>query len=636
MSASAWAQSAGINSMPYTTDFSSVNPFDGGSVVDGSNVSSVLNVNNTTATATFNIEGNTPYVLADKEEVTVSFTAFHGWLGSGANQSVSLLNSEDVVLASYTYNLGSCNLTGVTVAGKAASVTAYNLQSKAASKNANGLDNGKSQGYVTTEGNNPVITFTVAKSGRCSVNVKKGAASIDNTYVNTADAGVKMDIAKIVITCGSNNGDRTICIDDLSITTGTVTKTDKELAIEAYEAADIEYTEALTSANTYSTVNVSDTKPFMRTTASAATFSAAVSAAETSYASATIADLSAASASDINAAAATISGLAGDIATATDTYAGAFNQPDGALYYRIYSAGSTLNINTVQSANQSIILTETPGVVKIVPVTGGYNIRDAYDNNFVHDKANNATWGIAGAFAESRGERFTATVNPDGTVTLTSAYSSIALSAASQEAGSYVGKSGAFSTWMVSEPVEVAEVAMAIAADKYSTFVAPFDVAIPADVKAYKATGVSGTTVVEEEITTTIPANTPVLLYSTIDKPTSFTGIKPTTASATEGILTGVYEATAVPVGSYVLQTQAGEQKFYIVGSAQPTLSANKAYLTVASSARELNIAEEATAIKAVNALVNGDAKIYDINGRELNALQKGINIVNGVKVLVK
>jgi hypothetical protein len=42
------------------------------------------------------------------------------------------------------------------------------------------------------------------------------------------------------------------------------------------------------------------------------------------------------------------------------------------------------------------------------------------------------------------------------------------------------------------------------------------------------------------------------------------------------------------------------------------------------------------TGIEAVEALTSGKAEIYDLNGRKLNKLQKGVNIVNGVKVYVK
>ena len=109
--------------------------------------------------------------------------------------------------------------------------------------------------------------------------------------------------------------------------------------------------------------------------------------------------------------------------------------------------------------------------------------------------------------------------------------------------------------------------------------------------------------------------------------------------------LTGIFKAAAVPVGSYVLQTKEDAQKFYVVAeNAQPTLSAYKAYLTVPadeaseSKPRDIIISEEATplAISAIEALTSGTAKIYDINGRQLKQIQKGVNIVNGVKVLVK
>lgn len=174
----------------------------------------------------------------------------------------------------------------------------------------------------------------------------------------------------------------------------------------------------------------------------------------------------------------------------------------------------------------------------------------------------------------------------------------------------------------------------ATATGAYGTICLPY--AFTATGATIYSASVSGDEVVLAEVTTPV-AGTPYIYQATANAQTfEYTSGALATAVAAEP-LTGAFYATEVPVGSYVLQTNGADQKFYIVADGkQPTLSANKAYLTVSSSARELNIAEEATAIKAVNALVNGDAKIYDINGRELNSLQKGINIVNGVKVLVK
>lgn len=107
-------------------------------------------------------------------------------------------------------------------------------------------------------------------------------------------------------------------------------------------------------------------------------------------------------------------------------------------------------------------------------------------------------------------------------------------------------------------------------------------------------------------------------------------------------ILTGVFVDTKTSEGDYVLQTLSEVQKFYKVEKdSEPTVSAYKAYITASavSGAKSLGIVTEdgeTQGINALNALVNGEANIYDLNGRQLNTLQKGINIVNGVKVLVK
>jgi len=149
------------------------------------------------------------------------------------------------------------------------------------------------------------------------------------------------------------------------------------------------------------------------------------------------------------------------------------------------------------------------------------------------------------------------------------------------------------------------------------------------------------------EVTTPV-AGTPYIYKATADAQ-SFTYASGDVVAAPVAAapLTGVFAATPVPVGSYVMQTQQTQegvqavQAFYQVAEGQqPTLSANKAYLTVPESnnAKMITIGEdsEATAIKAIDALTTGNAKIYDLNGRELKSLQKGVNIVNGVKVYVK
>jgi hypothetical protein len=113
--------------------------------------------------------------------------------------------------------------------------------------------------------------------------------------------------------------------------------------------------------------------------------------------------------------------------------------------------------------------------------------------------------------------------------------------------------------------------------------------------------------------------------------------------STTDKYLTGVFESTTATAGTYVLQTQGDEQAFYKVAEgSEPTIGAYRAYLTVpttdasASAALRISFDNETTGIEAVKALTDGKAEIYDLNGRKLNKLRKGINIVDGVKVIVK
>ena len=103
--------------------------------------------------------------------------------------------------------------------------------------------------------------------------------------------------------------------------------------------------------------------------------------------------------------------------------------------------------------------------------------------------------------------------------------------------------------------------------------------------------------------------------------------------------LKGTFAETLAPVGSYVLQTISDVQKFrVVVDGQQPTVGAYRCYIeTTTNPAREMSIElGEATGIDALNAIVNNNVEVYDLAGRKMNGLHKGINIVNGAKVIVK
>ncbi len=182
---------------------------------------------------------------------------------------------------------------------------------------------------------------------------------------------------------------------------------------------------------------------------------------------------------------------------------------------------------------------------------------------------------------------------------------------------------------------EQASATMKISDAKYATFVAPFAVEIPSGVEASTVT-VSSDVLTLTPVETTIPANTPVVLYSETTVNETFYG-KTVAGTATAGNLVGVYENTAAPVGCYVLQNQSGKVGFYLVAEGkQPTVGANRAYLTVGSSDVKAFFFDEATAIQNV---LSGAAagEIYDLNGRKVAKMQRGgIYVVNGQKVSIK
>lgn len=186
---------------------------------------------------------------------------------------------------------------------------------------------------------------------------------------------------------------------------------------------------------------------------------------------------------------------------------------------------------------------------------------------------------------------------------------------------------------------------MTITDANWGTFCAPFDVTIPEGVKAYTAAA-DGNSVAFSEVTTTIPAGTPVVVYSAAAVNKEFNG-KATKTGETcqEGALVGVYAAkTGITAETgytnYVLQNNAQGVGFYKVAEGTISLNANRCYMTLATSAGAKDCVVLDGVITGINNILNPTDKsaegIYDLNGRKLTAPQKGINIINGVKVIVK
>lgn len=184
---------------------------------------------------------------------------------------------------------------------------------------------------------------------------------------------------------------------------------------------------------------------------------------------------------------------------------------------------------------------------------------------------------------------------------------------------------------------------MTVGANKYGTFYAPFAVTLPGDVKAYTCESLNNvsTLVLTSVDGGEISANTAVIVESTNGTSQDFYNFEEDlkVEDGNTGLLHGVATGGKAPVGSYVLQTQEGKgQKFYLVTTGNLQVSANRCYLQLPASSgvKAISFPSDPTAIDGVKELLSGKAEIYDLEGRRLPALQKGINIVGGKKVMVK
>ena len=188
------------------------------------------------------------------------------------------------------------------------------------------------------------------------------------------------------------------------------------------------------------------------------------------------------------------------------------------------------------------------------------------------------------------------------------------------------------------------EVPVTVASGKWSTRIFPFAVAeIPDGLEVYTATSISGASIVMSDALSSIPANTPVLIKATKNVDVTLQGYGTATADSYKDaaeLLTGFYTAKTIDAGNYVLQTQGGVQAFYKLAEDATANQVYRAYLkaTAANVKAFYFDFNDATAIAKIQDSGSKiqDSEIFNLAGQKMSKLQKGVNIVNGKKVLVK
>ena len=169
----------------------------------------------------------------------------------------------------------------------------------------------------------------------------------------------------------------------------------------------------------------------------------------------------------------------------------------------------------------------------------------------------------------------------------------------------------------------------------YATFVAPGYIdELPEGVTAYAARVTEG--YVHLEPTTAIPEGAAVVLKA--EEGIYKMPINPTPADLVlVNDLKAATEEITADGTQYILAKMDAVVGFYKAVSGS-TIAAGKGYLVIPSQAGVkafYPFAEEETAIKSLTpALSEGEGEAYNLAGQRVSKLQKGINIVNGKKVL--
>ena len=303
--------------------------------------------------------------------------------------------------------------------------------------------------------------------------------------------------------------------------------------------------------------------------------------------------------------------------TAEATFAAALNAPVAGKPYII--ANKTAN-GALKIATESVTV-GADAFVFFTAVEGGYVLSNANDEYILKTTGN--TWTLS--TTEEKASAYVISVNyVDGGFTISGAKGLFGTDATDAGSTVYANKAQANNgVWTITE---ASSANMKIdAANMYATFFAPFEVTIPSGVTASKVTAISDNVLTLTDCTTTIPANTPVVVKSESGVDVTFYG-KSVADEPEPSLLTGVISATAAPVGSYVLQKNNDKVGFYqVIADNQPTVPANRAYLTVPPQQGSVKafFFDKETGINGVlNEIAAGN--IFDLSGRKVAKMQKG------------
>lgn len=185
--------------------------------------------------------------------------------------------------------------------------------------------------------------------------------------------------------------------------------------------------------------------------------------------------------------------------------------------------------------------------------------------------------------------------------------------------------------------VEALPTDVAITAAQYATYVAPFDINISkSNVEAYTVSLLNGTYAVLTPVTL-IPKGSVVLLKGTEGTHALYSDATQIYTALTDNLLVASSTDVIADGSQYVLAMPSGSPVGFYRANPSTTIYAGKGYLSIPlpPPAKFLGFTFDTTGIDKVNASTENNV-IYNLNGQKISAPVKGVNIINGKKVVVK
>ena len=305
---------------------------------------------------------------------------------------------------------------------------------------------------------------------------------------------------------------------------------------------------------------------------------------------------------------------------------------NGSLSVKLADVGFGIWQPTLSNGIEGV--TATGGEVSPLVVTDE-NVADyAEDNDFRLAQFDDAVINVDGELS------FTAAVLGDDPFSIMDTYKIIPETMADGTKGTLTGYVASLYGMTFFTPTAFVESAstltVTVGADGYATFCSDkaLDFTEATSIKAYTAT-LSGTDITFTRIYS-VPANTGVLLWAEGGASEEIAVVDGGGVTGIQNVLKGTMENMSAGslTGKYILAKNGENIGFYRAG-ASATLAAGKAYIEAPAAARIILPGGETTGINGVEA-AEADAAVYNLQGQRIQKAQKGLNIKNGRKYIVR